>query len=413
MTAIAHRPHRVTRAMAGVRDQLSSVAGVPLWSMDPAETTAAIGDLLRAEAQLAELKARLVTHAGTIDVAGQTGATSTANWFAHHTKATRAAAHRTTRLAAGLEAHDLTREALAEGRVQVEQAEVILRALDDLPHDLDQAVVEEAEAHLLAEAVHFDAKALKNLGRRVLEVVDPEAADAHEATILEREERDAQAACRLTMWEDGHGKVHGRFTLDTLSGAALKKALLAFAAPKHQAATTGPQGERRPTPERLGRAFTELIQRYPVKDLPHAGGVNATVVVTVTLDSLLGGLRAANLDTGETIGAGQARRLACEAGIIPAVLGGKSQVLDLGRKRRFHSEAQRIAKTIEAGGCQVEGCDWPPGLTHLHHPVRWADGGGTDRDGMMLCPPHHARAHDPRYTMTTTPSGKVAFHRRP
>ena len=88
----------------------------------------------------------------------------------------------------------------------------------------------------------------------------------------------------------------------------------------------------------------------------------------MTLDSLLGGLKAARLDTGETISAGLARRLACEAGIIPAVLGGKSQVLDLGRTRRFHTEAQRIAKTLEHGGCTAEGCDWPPGLCHLHHP---------------------------------------------
>ena len=75
------------------------------------------------------------------------------------------------------------------------------------------------------------------------------------------------------------------------------------------------------------------------------------------LETLMGGLKAAHLDTGETICPGQARRLACEAGIIPAVLDGKSQVLDLGRKNRFTTEAQRIAKTIEAGGCDVEGCD--------------------------------------------------------
>ena len=107
-----------------------------------------------------------------------------------------------------------------------------------------------------------------------------------------------------------------------------------------------------------------------------------------------------------------ARRLACEAGIIPAVLGSKSQVLDLGRKKRFASEAQRIAKTIEAGGCEVEGCDAPPGMTHMHHPERWADGGETNRDGIMICPTHHARAHDTRYQMTRLPTGKIAFHRR-
>ena len=138
--------------------------------------------------------------------------------------------------------------------MHIEQAEVILRALDDLPDDLDPDLVEEAEAHLLAEAEHFDARALKQFGRRLLEVVAPDAADAHEAKLLEREERDAAAACRLTMWEDGHGKVHGRFTLDTLSGAALKKALLALAAPKHRAAS-GPSGNAaRPRNGWVGRS---------------------------------------------------------------------------------------------------------------------------------------------------------------
>src|SRR6478735_2362458 len=109
MTAIAHHPHRVTRAMAGVGDQLSAVAGVPLRAMDPAETTTAISEVQAAKAQLAELEARLVAHAEALDIPGRSGATSTAAWLAHQTKTTRAA-HRTVRLAAGLESHDQTRD---------------------------------------------------------------------------------------------------------------------------------------------------------------------------------------------------------------------------------------------------------------------------------------------------------------
>ena len=267
MTAIANHPHRVSSAVAGVRSTLASVATVPLWSMDPLETTATLDEVKAARAQLAELETRLLAHADRIEVAAATGATSTANWHAHRTRTTRPAAHRAMRLATGLEGHDLTRTALAAGRIHVEQAEAILRALADLPEDLDAVVVEKAERHLLDLAADHDAKALKHLGRHILEVASPEAADAHEAALLEREERDAAAATRLTMYDDGHGKLHGRFTLDTLTGAMLKKALFAIAAPKHQA-SKGPLGERRPTPERLGHAFIELIQRYPAKRLP-------------------------------------------------------------------------------------------------------------------------------------------------
>jgi hypothetical protein len=211
------------------------------------------------------------------------------------------------------------------------------------------------------------------------------------------------------MWEDNHGKVHGKFTLDAFSGACLKKALLALAAPKHRA-SKGPLGERLPSPERLGQAFMEYVQRYPTHKLPHAGGLNATVVVLMPLETLMGGLKAAELDTGETISPALARRLACEAGIIPAVLGGKSEVLDLGRSRRFHSKAQRIVATIEHGGCDAEGCDAPPGMTQMHHVVPWSQGGETNtRDVLMLCPPDHRRIHDPRYTTTRLPTGKVRF----
>ena len=109
--------------------------------------------------------------------------------------------------------------------------------------------------------------------------------------------------------------------------------------------------------------------------------MNATIVVTMDLSTLMGGLKAASLDTGETITGDQARRWACEAGIIPAVLGGKSQVLDLGRTRRFHTKCQRIAMALEQGGCTAEGCDWPPGLCHAHHEIPWSLGGGTSVEG--------------------------------
>ncbi len=410
MTAIANHPHRVTSAIADARARLASVTEVPVWSMDATETTAAIADVQAAKAQLAELEARLLSHADRIDIAAETGATKTATWHAHQTRTRRPVAFAATRLATGLETHDQTRAALAGGALHVEQAEVILRALAELPDDLDPDLVAQAEQQLLALAQDHDAKALRVLGRRVLEVISPDTADAHEAALLENEERAAAAATRLTMYDDGHGKVHGRFTLDTLTGAMLKKALFAIAAPKHQA-SKGPLGERRPTPERLGQAFTELIERYPVKKLPKTGGLNATVVVLMDLDTLEGRLKAAHLDTGEPISPGAARRLACDARLIPAVLDGKSQVLDLGRGKRFYTEAQRIAKTIEVGGCEAEGCDEPPGRTHLHHPERWADGGQTNRDGIMLCH-HHTRAHDQRYNMTKLPTGKYTFHRR-
>ena len=216
------------------------------------------------------------------------------------------------------------------------------------------------------------------------------------------------------MVDDGHGKTHGRFTIPTLHGAILKKALLAIAAPKHRAAVDGHAPvPGSPSNHRLGEAFVEYLENYPADRLPHAGGTSASVVAMIDLDALLGRLaKAGLLDTGEKISPAAARRLACRHGVIPAVLDGASHVLDLGRKRRFHSPAQRLVFTIEQRGCTAVGCDHPPGLCHAHHPIPWSQDGETNRDGRLLCPRHHTLAHHPDYQTTYHPDGTVSFHRR-
>ena len=52
------------------------------------------------------------------------------------------------------------------------------------------------------------------------------------------------------------------------------------------------------------------------------------------------------------------------------------------------------------------------GHAHLHHPVAWSQGGETNRDGMLICAPHHTRIHDTSYRYTQLPNGRIAFHRR-
>jgi hypothetical protein len=411
------REHPIAVAAAQIEDILKTVRDAPAWSMNPEETRETLVRATRLTARVAELEARLADHARSIEVENQSGASSTATWWAHATKLTRAGAHRKTRLAAALASrvHEPVRVALADGVLLVDQAEVIIAAIDALPVDLvDDALRAEAQATLIGYAGVHDAKALRILGKRILEVVAPEVGEAWEAKKLADEEAEAEKSAVFRMHDDGHGKAHGRFTVPSQIGEMLRKALYAYAAPKHRAAVDGQAPEPgRPSPQRMGQAFCEYIAGYPTDHLPHAGGVNATVVVTMDLDTLLGGLKAAQLDTGLRISPGLARRLACEAGIIPAVLGSKSRVLDLGRKTRFHTTAQRIALALEHGGCAAVGCDAPPAMTHAHHEQSWATGGTTSvTNGRLLCGYHHARAHDPTYTMTKHPEGKVSFHRR-
>ena len=140
-------------------------------------------------------------HGQTVEVEAESGATSTANWWAHATRQTRAAAHRKTRLAAalGLEVFEPVRVALAEGRLLVDQAQVIIAAVQALPEDIDPAITDDALARLIAWAADYDAKALRILGRRILDVVAPEVGEAHEARCWRSEEREAEAAAVFRM----------------------------------------------------------------------------------------------------------------------------------------------------------------------------------------------------------------------
>ena len=104
------------------------------------------------------------------------------------------------------------------------------------------------------------------------------------------------------------------------------------------------------------------------------------------LDALMSGLGVATTSTGDRITAAEARRLACTAKLIPAVLGGKSEVLDLGRAKRLYDTAQRRAMGLRDGGCRAEGCDIPAAWCEAHHLIPWSKGGKTDlADGLLLC----------------------------
>ncbi|MDF9717038.1 DUF222 domain-containing protein [Nocardioides sp. ChNu-153] len=416
--------HPLAGVAARLHADLDDGFDLGLLTLGPIETGAAVVELERAAHRLAALQSRLLTHATEVRVEDATGAPSTAVWFANATQVTRAEAHRRVRTAIAVdERYDALAAAGALGAVSPGQTEVIVRALDDLGDDLDVDVRTEAERTLVGFAREHDAKALRVLGRRILDVVAPAVGEAREAELLAQEEREAAAKVRLTMREDGQGCVHGRFTVPEMHGAMFAKMLDAIASPRRSHLRTGALDgaddgtvdtvDARPARERRGQAFVELIERMRDANLPDAAGAGATVVVTMQVDTLTGGLAAASLDTGHRISPGEARRLACSADLIPAVLGTKSEVLDVGRAARFHTKPQRIAMILRDGGCTAEDCDAPPHWCEAHHDDPWSRGGATSVDrGRLLCGRHHRVAHDPIYLTETLGTGKLRFTRR-
>jgi hypothetical protein len=148
--------------------------------------------------------------------------------------------------------------------------------------------------------------------------------------------------------------------------------------------------------------------------MPVHGGDATTLIVTMSRDELRKELSVGEAATGDQLTAAETRRLACTAQIIPAVLGGKSDVLDLGRSSRLFRPAQRKAMVVRDRECREEGCSMSAAWCEAHHwGTPWSQGGRTDlADGVLLCSWHHHRAHDPAFESRRLPSGDVRFSRR-
>lgn len=156
----------------------------PAWSLDRAQTDQLLSQVTRTQARLEELQLRLLARARVVKTEDLDGSTSTATRHAVQTNTTRPVAHRASKLAAALDTdlHEPVRHALAAGDVLVDQAAVIIDAVHALPAEhVDDVLRADAQAHLLAEAKRFDAKHLRILGRRLLEVVAPQVAEEWEA----------------------------------------------------------------------------------------------------------------------------------------------------------------------------------------------------------------------------------------
>jgi hypothetical protein len=351
--------------------------------------TSAVVGCERAIRRLEALKLRLLAAADAAKVAQTTGHSSTGAWLAAQTRGGQARSAREVRLASSLDRGlPATARALADGSVSTEHAAVIADATAKLPAGLLPTQITHVEEQLVGKAHTLDPIQLRRVARRALEAIEPDVAvvDAHEDRLLEAEEDAARARSRLTLHDNGDGTTTGHFTVPTLAAAALRKVLDSLTAPRRD------RGPRTDPAHARGLAFSEVLEHLPTDRLH--GKVAATVVVTLDLDTLRGQLRAARLDTGDLVSAAEARRLACNAGLVPAVLGGTSLPLDLGRQQRLFTEAQRLAGATRHTSCAAAACQTPYAWCELHHRRPWSRGGRSDQADMVpLCGHHHRLLH--------------------
>ncbi len=418
-----HPLQEVEACTVAIREALAVLPEGPL----PAGGTSDVGALLRAvtaaTSQLDELALRLCRLAEAEDEASKVAMSGTDAWLAALIGTKR------TAMAGGLwlarmleERYPSVRVAMARGDLAERQARVIVRAAERMPAGVQESDRQAAVDAIVERAVdqRLDPGRLRRVARRMLAKVAPELADVHEKDLLEGEETRARSETWFQMSDNGDGTWSGRFVVPDLHAHLLRTLLEHLSSPRRLSRNAAGQSvvdstldTGRSRSEHQGDAFTELIEHLPTDGLANHGRVGATVMVHLDHQHLLDGLASAGLDCGTDISAGEARRLACGAGIIPAVFGGAPVPLDVGREARLHTKAQRAALSALYDECAAEGCRRPFAWTEIHHPHAWADGGRTDlHNAIPLCGWHHRRAHDPTYLVQQLATREIRFRRR-
>jgi hypothetical protein len=209
------------------------------------------------------------------------------------------------------------------------------------------------------------------------------------------------------------GMVTMRGVLDPEAAATIKSAIDPLSVPCPTKDKHGHilESDPRTPAKRRADALLEVIERGVAggDGLPTTD--KAKVFVTVDHDVLAGLVRGAGFAmSGDVLSAGTIRRLACDAAIIPMVLGTKGEPLDVGRERRLVTKGLRSALWQRDKGCSFPGCTCPPQWTDAHHVRPWWLGGRTSLLNMaMLCRRHHTyvHRHDPTASVTAT---SVTWH---
>ncbi len=283
--------------------------------------------------------------------------------------------------------------ALDDGTVGEGHVAVITQAIQALPRTLDAELVESAERLLVDTARDTDPAQVALAARHLANILDQDGPEPDER----------EPVCRMEL---RLGRRNPRTGLTPLTGTLDDETVEAFRQVTDPLTTPTPAAdgvkEPRPPALRLAQAHAAVLRRcLDAGDGPSVGGQVPHISVTIAYDPLRQAISGAALDFAGPVPAGTARRIACDAAILPMVLGGASQVLDVGRAQRLFTPAQRRALTERDRGCAWPGCDRPPGWTQAHHIVSWLDGGPTDLDnGVLLCLFHHQQAHQSEWTIT-------------
>ncbi len=270
------------------------------------------------------------------------------------------------------------------------QAAAIITALNKVPNTVPVEEIQFAEEKMVEAARHLSPGDLHTLGRRVVDTLDTDGPEPAEDAAYQRE--------KLWLHRADHGIKFGGFL--AAENAELFQTAIDKLSKPHK--TIDGELDPRPRDKRHADALVTILEAA-------AGNPDATpgvphLMVTIDFEDLKNATSQALGDlmfSGGTLSAAAVRRIACDAAILPIVLGSNSQALDVGTEQRFVNRAMRRALIKRDKGCVI--CKAPPPYCHAHHIIHWIDGGPTSLNNLALfCGGHHHAIHKGHYTVTIT-----------
>jgi len=392
-------------AVAGISACLDTLSETNLWSLTTGELATLVLAFETAMRRAVAMQVELTGKAETMAVAEHEGATSLPAWL----KATADVAPGVTKarlaLRRALIDFPVTAQAFRAGEISMPAAEAVCAAMTALPGGVSADLTRPVEQLLVDTAREEGARAVVRRAEEISHRFDPEQLEPAEAAQAERNR------LRITLRHDGTVAIRGVF--DREAGALAFAVLGPHAAP---APAEGGMPDSRDAESRYADAPVRVL-RIASSASPSVRGERPHLMVSIGFDALVGALNGrlgplnrsaaralpgaapgALLDTGATICAGAARRLACDATIIPVVLGAKSEPLDIGRATRVIPKSLRRALVQRDQGCAMPGCERPPAWCDAHHALAWCLGGQTSLENTcLLCERHHGMVHRQRW----------------
>jgi len=346
--------------------------------------------------QIARLQAELVHCVGEFDTAQGYELDeyrSTAAWLRGELRVHPREASQLVGMARQLRHLPAVDAAFANGEISQTHVAVIARTA----RQVGVEHVAASEDALLAVATTSTPEQLRVAAQHLRYGVDPDALDREAVKAYERRELSVAP----TIW----GMVAINGMLDPTSGATVLAVLDALTPPPSD-------DDPRTAGQRRADALTDLCRRsLDGGGLPQVNGEKPHLLVTVSYDTLRHELgEPANLAWVGPVGATDARLLACDCAVIPAVLNGAGEVLDIGRKSRIWPTAIRRAIELRDRTCRHKDCTAPAQHCDIHHKRHWADGGPTNYDnGVLVCRHHHTLIH--KYGATFRADGQFTIMR--